>query len=106
MVTGTHGEKPEDPEIEVGMSGLTEREELDEDFYKQDCKRVGIEPGTNIDERAEKIKPSPRGSFYEDQDMKKMDIRLANMTHYHNNQDIFINHIREVSFEKGISNNK
>ena len=48
MVTGTHGEKPEDPEIEVGMSGLTEREELDENFYKQDCKRIGIKTGKTL----------------------------------------------------------
>ena len=105
MVTGTHGEKPGDPEIEAGASGLTDREELDENFYKQDCKRVGIQTGTNVNERARRMEPPPRDSFYEDQDIKRMDIRLANMTYYHNNQDIFIDHIKEETIEKLISNN-
>ena len=95
-MTGTHG----DPDSKE--SGLTEIDLLVHDFYVEDCERVGVENGPRrvrgrglpvrtwdrlptIDKPAVKIEPPPPGSFYEDEDLKLMDFRLANMSYYFDN---------------------
>ena len=108
MVTGTHGDEPEDPETEPGPSGLTDNEKLDKDterFYEKDCKRIGVEPGTGsgrgmINKQAKRLVPPPEDSFYGDKKLEKMDIRLANMKAYHKVNKIFIDHVEKETFEK------
>ena len=103
MVTGTHGDKPENPVTGPGSSGLTDKDCLDESFYKRDCERIGIKPGTNINVPAVKMDDPPRGSFYENEEMSEMDIRLANMTTYNDKKDLFTRHINEETFEKSLN---
>ena len=42
VVSGTHGDSG--IETQFGVSGLTDKDKLDHEFYKEDCKLVGIEP--------------------------------------------------------------
>ena len=41
IITGTHG-------ADTGESGLTDIDSLDQTFYKEDCKSVGVQPGREI----------------------------------------------------------
>ena len=108
MVTGTHG-------TESGASGLTEINLLDHGCYSEDCRRVGVEPGSSrrrglplrtwdglptTDKPAEKIEPPPPGSFYDDEDLKGMDFRLANMSYYFGNSLKLTEDMKEVKLIK------
>ena len=92
IISGTHGEG--------GLSGLNDERSLHHVFYQEDCRRVGVEAGyrrvrglplrtwdrlPTINKPAVKIEPPPPGSFYEDEDIKLMDFRLANMSYYFDN---------------------
>ena len=108
ILTGTHG-------TEAGVSGLTDRDRLVHFFYVDDCKMVGVEPGPEripdrlpvniwdmdrlptINKPAEKIEPPPPGSFYDDEYLKGMDFRLANMAYYHGHEKKLIDDINEVN---------
>ena len=114
VVTGTSAE-------DNGLkSGLTEPDQLNHQFYRQDCQTVGVKPGpnprrrlTNLDKEpnywdrlptiakpAIKIEPPPPESFYADDDMRQMDIRLANMAYYCDQIQKFIDDINEERVEK------
>ena len=106
-MTGTHG-------TETAVSGLTDRDRLDHPFYVEDCQMVGVEAGPcripdrlpvstweglpTINKPAEKIEPPPPGSFYDDEDLKGMDFRLANMAYYYGHEKKLIDDIDEVNF--------
>ena len=104
-MTGTHG----DPDSRE--SGLTDIDLLVHDFYVEDCERVGVKAGPRrvrglplktwdrlptIDKPAVKIEPPPPGSFYADEDLQQMDIRLGNMSYYYGHEQKLINDINEV----------
>ena len=55
-----------------------------------------------IDKPAVKIEPPPPGSFYEDEDLKLMDFRLANMSYYFDNSQKLTNDMTEVNYLKTI----
>ena len=111
ILTGTHG-------TEAGVSGLSDRDRLVHFFYVDDCKMVGVEPGPQriperlpvnmwdldklptINKPAERIEPPPPGSFYDDEDLKEMDFRLANMSYYFGHEKKLIDDINEVKTVK------
>ena len=110
-MTGTHG----DPDSRE--SGLTDRSLLDHCYYKEDCERVGVKAGPRrlksrglpvrtwdrlptINKPAVKIEPPPPGSFYADEDLQQMDIRLGNMSYYYSHQQKLIDDINEVKIMK------
>ena len=49
-----------------------------------------------INQPAVKLEPPPPGSFYDDEDLKGMDFRLANMAYYHGHEKKLIDDIKEV----------
>ena len=112
-MSGTHGDPPTTKK-QSGASGLTARSSLHHPFYREDCKLVGTVPGPNrsklplsswdglptINKRAEKIKPPPPGSFYDEEDLKGMDFRLANMSYYHGHEKKLIDDINKVKIVK------
>ena len=112
MITGTHGSL-------YGVSGLSDKGSLEQDFYEGDCLSVGVKAGPrkgldelplynwdgvpDITKPAEKLDPSLMSDdcYYKDELLKEMDIRLANMTYYHLNGDKLIDDIvNEGSFIK------
>ena len=111
-MTGTHGS-------EDGRSALTDIDMTEHSFYQEDCSTFGIKEGPrrsnrrpplscqqpfsdedweklpDITKPAEKLNnPSP-DSFCNNELMKKMDIRVANMTYYYKNQEKLIRDINE-----------
>ena len=51
----------------------------------------------DITKPAEKISPPPPDSLYNDELMKKMDIRVPNLTYYYKNKEKLIEDIRTVN---------
>ena len=45
---------------------------------------------------AEKLDPLPPGCFYQDDDLKRMDIRVANMAYYHGHCQKLLDDITQV----------
>ena len=99
IVTGTH--------CVSGRTGLTDPALLHYEFYKEDCRSVGVEPRVEDDlqpltvmeqkcedetrqekdlqplcKKLKKMDLFPPDSLYGDEDIKDMDIRLANMAYY------------------------
>ena len=112
-MTGTHG-------TESGKSGLTDSDLLVHGFYQEDCRRVGVEAGyrrvrglpvrtwdnlPTINKPAVKLEPPPPGSFYDDEDLKGMDFRLANMSYYFGHNQKLIEDINEVKIVKSFKRN-
>ena len=108
IISGTHG-------TEAGVSGLTDKYKLHHWFYVEDCEMVGVKNGPSrrrvpvaswewntkvpiITKPAEKLDPPPPGSFYQDDVMKTMDIRVANMCYYHGHSQKLLEDITEVSW--------
>ena len=109
MIGGNHGSA-------TGESGLSVKESLSHDIYKEECKTIGIKAGPrkrldelplqswldvpDITKPAEKLTPSQMTSdcFYSDEELKEMDIRLANMSYYHSHGDKLIDDINEECF--------
>ena len=115
-MTGTHG----DPDSR--LSGLADSDLLVHHFYTEDCRRVGVKAGPSrlrgrglpvrtwdrlptINKPAVKIEPPPPDSFYADEDLKNMDIRLASMSYYHGHEKKLIDDINEVKNVKGLKRN-
>ena len=107
IISGTHGFK--------GRSGLNLENYLDHGCYSEDCKWVGVEAGPRrarglplntwdrlptIDKQAVKLEPPPPGSFYDDEDLKGMDFRLANMSYYFGNSQKLKEDMNEVKLTK------
>lgn len=110
IITGTHGSK-------TGASGLKHREELDHFYYVEDCQMVGVKNGPArrggrglpihssewntrvpmMTKPAEKLDPLPEGSFYQDDVLKTMDIRVANMAYYHGHSQKLLDDITELN---------
>lgn len=104
-------------EVPAGQlrTGLTDKNclhQLQHGFYLADCKKVGVKNGPNrrrlpieisafetrvpdITKPAEKSDPPPDDSFYSDEDMKQMDIRVANIAYYHGHTQKFIDDINQ-----------
>ena len=101
-MSGTHGS-----ETQPGVSGLTDKNQLVHDFYKEDCELVGIEPGprralrnlpidwegekesretfrkqADITRKPERMDNPSDDSFAKDELVNKMDVRVANMSYY------------------------
>ena len=108
-MSGTHGDPPE-TETQSGVSGLTDENKLFHFFYKEDCQLVGIVPGPNrvglpirkwkgipdITKPAEVMESPPPGSFYDDEELRTMDIRVANMSYYFGHTQKLLDDIDEV----------
>ena len=107
IITGTHG-------TEAGVSGLTDMDRLDHFFYVEDCQLVGVERGPDrrrvpidssewntrvpmMTKPAEKLDPLPPGCFYQDDVLKTMDIRVANMAYYHGHSQKLLDDITELN---------
>lgn len=111
-MTGTHGS-------EDGRSALTDIDLTEHSFYQEDCSAFGIEWGPmrsnrrpplsfqepfsdedwerlpDITKPAEKLdNPSP-DSFCNDELMKNMDVRVANIPYYYKNGEKLIRDINE-----------
>ena len=86
------------------------------DFYVEDCERVGVKNGPRrvrgrglpvrtwdrlptINKPAVKIEPPPPSSFYDDEDLCKMDFRMLNMAYYYGHEKKLIDDINEVQIE-------
>ena len=113
IMSGTHGDPPK-TETESGVSGLTNRTKLEHGFYVEDCELVGVVPGPqrvesrlpitiwdwdkvpDITKPAEVLESPPPGSFYADEELKKMDIRVANMAYYFGYEQKLLDDIVEV----------
>ena len=107
IITGTHG-------TEAGVSGLTDMDRLDHFFYVEDCQMVGVKNGPDrrrvpidssewntrvpmMTKPAEKLDPLPPGCFYQDDVLKTMDIRVANMAYYHGHSQKLLDDITELN---------
>ena len=89
-ITGTHGNK-------TGVSGLTHSGMLEPKFYEEDCWKVGVELGSgSIRKPAKRLESLPAGSLYSDPELRKMDIRLANMADYCGQGQKLIEDIKQV----------
>ena len=118
-MTGTHGS-------EDGRSALTDSTMIDnqgQDFYQEDCWSFGLIAGPrrsttrpplcfqqpfsdkdwerlpDITKPAEKLDNPPPECLGNNELMKKMDIRVANMTYYYKNQEKLIRDINEECFK-------
>ena len=109
IITGTHG-------TEAGVSGLKDMYGLHHFFYVEDCRMVGVKNGPDrrkgrvpidrsewntrvpmINKPAEKLDPLPPGCFYQDDVLKTMDIRVANMAYYHGHSQKLLDDITELN---------
>ena len=114
-MTGTHGRKD-------GRSALTDIDMIDnqgQGFYQEDCRKFGIKSGPRrgktrpplsfqqpfsdedwerlpeITKPAEKLDNPPPDSFCNNELMKKMDIRVANIPYFYKNKEKLIRDINE-----------
>ena len=116
-MSGTHGDLPES-ETQSGISGLTDKNQLDHSFYKEDCKLVGIKPGPNrsfynlpidweteketlrkhadITRKPERMDNPSDDSFAKDELVNKMDVRVANMSYYFGHTQKLLDDISKV----------
>ena len=114
-MSGTHGDLPES-ETQSGVSGLTDKNLLVHEFYKEDCELVGIEPGpsrnylpidweretetfrnkADITRKPEKMKNPSDDSFAKDELVNKMDVRVANMPYYFGHTEKLLDDISKV----------
>ena len=111
-MTGTHGS-------EDGRSALTDIDLTEHSFYQDDCRSFGIDWGPlrsnrrpplsfqeplsdedwkrlpEITKPAEKLDNPPPESLYNNELMKKIDVRVANMTYFYKNNEKLIQDINE-----------
>ena len=111
-MTGTHGS-------EDGRSALTDIDLTEHSFYYEDCSSFGIQSGPkrtidrpplafqepfsdadwnklpDITKPAEKLNNPPPDSFCNNELMKKMDIRVANIPYFYKNGEKLIRDINE-----------
>ena len=100
-------------------TGLTDEDWLHllkHQFYMADCKKVGVKNGPSrregrvpiacsewntrvpmMTKPAEKLDPLPPGCFYQDDVLKTMDIRVANMAYYHGHSQKLLDDITELN---------
>ena len=87
---------------------------LDHFYYVDDCRMVGVKNGPSrrrvpipssewntkvpmMTKPAEKLDPLPPGCFYQDDVLKTMDIRVANMAYYHGHSQKLLDDITELN---------
>ena len=111
-MTGTHGS-------EDGRSALTDIDMTDHSFYQEDCSSFGIKAGPwrtverpplryrqpfsdadwkrlpDITKPAVKLNNPRPESLCNNELMKKMDVRLVNMTYFYKNEKKLIRNINE-----------
>ena len=76
---------------------------VNRDFYLKDCKSVGVQADRgDISKPAVKKRPSEMidDCYYKDQDLEKMDIRLADLSYYHGRGDNLLKDIEQECFIK------
>ena len=115
IMSGTHGDLPKS-ETQSGVSGLTDKNQLVHEFYKEDCELVGIEPGprrnylpidweretetfrnkADITRKPEKMENPSDDSFAKDELVNKMDVRVANMPYYFGHTEKLLDDISKV----------
>ena len=120
IMSGTHGDLPKS-ETQSGVSGLTDKNQLVHEFYKEDCELVGIEPGPNrvasnlpidwegvkesretfrkqadITRKPERMENPSDDSFAKDELVNKMDVRVANMPYYFGHTEKLLDDISKV----------
>ena len=120
-MSGTHGDPPES-ETQSGVSGLTDKNLLVHEFYKEDCELVGIEPGphrtlknlpidwetqtemlrklADITRKPERMDNPSDDSFAKDELVNKMDVRVANMSYYFGHTQKLLDDISKVKIIK------
>ena len=106
------------------MSGLKDKNQLDHQFYAEDCKLIGIEPGprrvlrnlpidwdgekesrdkfrkqADITREPERMEDPSDDSFAKDELLSKMDIRVVNMAYYYGHTQKLLDDIAEVSYQ-------
>ena len=105
ILSGSHGS-------EDGISGLTNKDvnNVDEgySFYREDCELLGIKPGPH--KRSQRLplrnwngvpditKPAERIHFVREEVLMGMDIRIANVCYYHDQEEKLIQDIHQESF--------
>ena len=119
-MSGTHGDLPES-ETQSGVSGLTDKNQLVHEFYKEDCELVGIKPGprrslrnlpidwegekertetfrkqADITRKPERMDNPSDDSFAKDELVNKMDVRVANMPYYFGHTEKLLDDISKV----------
>ena len=122
IMSGTHGDPPESGS-HSGVSGLTDKDQLDHHFYKEDCALVGIVPGPNrtylpinwereretllrhadITRKPEKMENPSDESFAKDELVQKMNTRVAGMSYYFSHTQKLLDDISKVSLVKSLS---
>ena len=120
VVSGTHGDLPE-TETQTGVSGLKDKNQLVHEFYMEDCKLIGIEPGprrvarnlpinwdgekerkekfrkqADITRKPERMENPSDDSFAKDELLSKMDVRVANMSYYYGHTQKLLRDILQV----------
>ena len=120
IMSGTHGDLPES-ETQSGVSGLTDKNQLVHEFYKEDCELVGIKPGpsrslrnlpinwegekesretfrkqADITRKPERMDNPRDDSFAKDELVNKMDVRVANMSYYFGHTQKLLDDISKV----------
>ena len=120
IMSGTHGDLPKS-ETQSGVSGLTDKNQLVHEFYKEDCELVGIKPGpsrwpdnlpidwegvkesretfrkqADITRKPERMENPSDDSFAKDELVNKMDVRVANMSYYFGHTQKLLDDISKV----------
>ena len=100
ILSGSHGS-------EDGISGISDKDKLEYEFYRDDCELLGIKSGphkrrlplTNWNGVPDITKPAEKDdNFVPDKLLKDMDIRVCNICYYHGKQEKFVQDVQEVSF--------
>ena len=96
-MSGSHGTKD-------GRSGLTDKDQIDYGFYREDCKLLGIKPGperrnqrlplTNWNGVPDITKPAEKVGN-QDSLLQDMDIRVCNIAYYYDNSQKLIEDIQK-----------
>ena len=122
-MSGTHGDPS--TETQSGVSGLTDKSQLVHHFYKEDCELVGIKPGprrvmrnlpinwegerektekfrkqADITRKPERIEDPKDDSFAKDELLKNMDVRVTNLSYYHDHTQKLLDDIEKVKHLK------
>ena len=117
-MSGTHGDLPES-ETQAGVSGLTDKNQLVHDFYREDCELVGIQAGPNrvvdylpisweregetflnqadITRKPERMENPSDESFAMDELVQNLDTRVAGLSYYFGHTKKLLDDISKVS---------
>ena len=99
-MSGSHG-------TEDGRSCLTDKDQIEYEFYREDCKLLGIKPGPekrkqrlplrNWDGVPDITKPAEKvEGFVQDSVLQEIDIRVCNISYYYGKEDKLIQDIQQV----------